>query len=355
MTNRALVLAALADGPSRISKPLHARDTALMAAALQTLGARIEEVETPLGIDWLVTPGLMRGPAEIDCGLAGTVMRFLPPVAALAEGAIRFDGDPRARVRPMAAIIDSLRQLGIQVDDGDRKTLPFTLTGTGEIVGGQIELDASASSQFVSALLLVGAKFTNGVVIKHRGASLPSIPHIDMSVEMLRQRGVTVDVDLTSESEASWTVHPGPIAAMDLVIEPDLSNALPFLAAAMVTEGCVTVPDWPTHTTQPGAQLPQLLREMGATVTLDSTGLTVNGPTTLLGLTADLKEVGELTPVLAALCAVASTPSHLSGIAHLRGHETDRLAALATEINKAGGDAVETADGLIIKPSTLHG
>jgi 3-phosphoshikimate 1-carboxyvinyltransferase len=176
-----------------------------------------------------------------------------------------------------------------------------------------------------------------------------------MSVEMLRQRGVKVDVELTSESEASWTVHPGPIAAMDLVIEPDLSNALPFLAAAMVTEGCVTVPDWPTHTTQPGAQLPQLLREMGATVTLDSTGLTVNGPTTLRGLTADLKEVGELTPVLAALCAVATTPSQLSGIAHLRGHETDRLAALACEINKAGGDAVETSDGLIIKPSTLHG
>lgn len=354
VTNRALVLAALADGPSRISKPLHARDTALMAAGLQTLGARIEEIETPLGIDWFVTPGLMRGPAEIDCGLAGTVMRFLPPVAALADGDIRFDGDPRARVRPMAAIIDSLRQLGISVDDGGRKTLPFTLSGTGEILGGEIELDASASSQFVSALLLVGAKFTNGVVIKHRGKSLPSIPHIDMSVEMLRQRGVKVDVDLKSEFDASWTVHPGPIAALDVIIEPDLSNALPFLAAAMVTEGCVTVPDWPTHTTQPGAQLPNLLRQMGATVTLDETGLTVNGPTNLLGLTADLKEVGELTPVLAALCAVATTPSHLSGIAHLRGHETDRLVALATEINKAGGNAVETEDGLIINPSTLH-
>ena len=355
VTNRALVLAALADGPSRISKPLHARDTALMAAGLQTLGAQIEEIQTPLGIDWFVTPGQLRGPAEIDCGLAGTVMRFLPPVAALAEGAIRFDGDPRARVRPMAAIIESLRQLGVAVDDGDRKTLPFTLIGTGEILGGEIELDASASSQFVSALLLVGAKFKNGVVIKHRGKSLPSIPHIDMSVEMLRQRGVKVDVDLKSEFDASWTVHPGPIAAIDLVIEPDLSNALPFLAAAMVTEGCVTVPDWPAHTTQPGAQLPHLLREMGATVTHDENGLTVNGPTKLRGLTADLKEVGELTPVLAALCAVATTPSHLSGIAHLRGHETDRLVALATEINKAGGNAVETEDGLIINPSTLHG
>ncbi|MEY3277885.1 MAG: hypothetical protein RLZZ426_371 [Actinomycetota bacterium] len=353
VTNRALVLAALANGPSRISKPLHARDTALMADGLRTLGARIDEIQTADGIDWYVTPGLMRGPAEIDCGLAGTVMRFLPPVAALANGAIRFDGDPRARVRPMAAIIESLRQLGVQVDDGDRKTLPFTLQGTGEILGGEIEIDASASSQFVSALLLVGSQFKNGVVIKHRGTSLPSIPHIDMSVEMLRERGVRVDVELKSDFDATWTVHPGPISAIDIVVEPDLSNALPFLAAAMVTEGCVTVPDWPTHTTQPGAQLPQLLREMGAVVTLDESGLTVNGPTQLRGLKADLKEVGELTPVLAALCALATTPSHLSGIAHLRGHETDRLVALATEINKAGGDTTETSDGLIIKPAQL--
>ena len=282
-------------------------------------------------------------------------MRFLPPVAALATGLIRFDGDPRARVRPMRAIIDSLRQLGVEVDDDDRGTLPFTLTGVGSVAGGEVVVDATASSQFVSALLLAGARYDQGVVIRHEGAALPSIPHIDMSVEMLRARGVRVDVAISSEQSASWTVHPGPIASMDMTVEPDLSNAAPFLAAAMVTRGSVTIPDWPSRTTQPGAQLPALLESMGATTSLGADGLTVNGPDQLLGLNANLKEVGELTPVLAALCAVATTESHISGIAHLRGHETDRLEALATEINRVGGNATETEDGLVIKPAALHG
>lgn len=355
VTNRALVLAALAQNPSRLSKPLHARDTKLMAAGLRSLGIGIEELATEHGTDWYVTPAPLAGPAEIDCGLAGTVMRFLPPVAALATGVIRFDGDPRARVRPMKAIIEALKQLDVDVDDNGRGTLPFTLTATGQVAGGVVELDASASSQFVSALLLAGARFTDGVEIRHRGSVLPSIPHIDMSVEMLRDFGVTVDVEITSESQATWRVHPGEITAHDLVIEPDLSNALPFIAAAMVTQGSVTIPDWPERSTQPGAQLPALLEQMGATTELTPNGLTVQGPHTLLGLTANLKEVGELTPVLAALCALASTPSHISGIAHLRGHETDRLVALSTEINRLGGNCVETADGLSIEPATLHG
>lgn len=354
VTNRALVLAALADGPSRISKPLHARDTALMAAALNQLGAHVDEIETDHGIDWHVTPGTLIGPTTIDCGLAGTVMRFVPPVAALASGLIRFDGDPRARVRPMKAIIDSLRQLGVEVDDDNRGMLPFTLTGIGHVAGGEVVVDASASSQFISALLLAGARYDDGIVVCHRGAALPSVPHIDMSVAMLRERGVRVDVEITSDQEATWTVHPGPIAALDTVVEPDLSNAAPFLAAAMVTRGSITIPDWPTRTTQPGAQLPALLESMGASTTLTTAGLTVSGPETLCGLTANLKEVGELTPVLAAICALASTESHLSGIAHLRGHETDRLTALATEIKRAGGQASETADGLVIQPAPLH-
>ncbi|MEY4348260.1 MAG: hypothetical protein RIS43_679 [Actinomycetota bacterium] len=355
VTNRALVLAAIADGPSRIAKPLHARDTALMAQALSQLGVGVEEVKTEHGIDWVITPQPLHGPASIDCGLAGTVMRFLPAIASIATGDIRFDGDPRARVRPMKTIIEALKSLGVEVDDDGRSTLPFTLHGTGSVRGGEVELDASASSQFVSALLLAGARFDNGVTIIHRGNSLPSIPHIDMSVEMLRERGVKVDVDIASENDARWTVHPSAIRALDMTVEPDLSNALPFLAAAMVTEGSVTIPDWPQSTTQPGAQVPDLLRQMGAHVELSADGLTVHGPTNLLGLNADLKDVGELTPVLAAICALATTPSELTGIEHLRGHETDRLTALAAEINKAGGEVIELKDGLIINPAALHG
>jgi len=276
------------------------------------------------------------------------------PVAALANGNVRFDGDPRARVRPMRAIIESLRQLGVPVDDDGRGTLPFSLEGSGKIAGGEVVLDASASSQFVSALLLVGARFDNGVRIVHRGAALPSIPHIDMSIAMLRERGVVVDTDITDESAASWTVHPGPIKAIDLVIEPDLSNALPFIAAALVTRGTVTIPDWPASSTQPGAQLPRLLSQMGAQSELTDGGLSVSCNGQLSGLDADLKAVGELTPVLAVLCALASSPSQLRGIGHLRGHETDRLAALVTEINRLGGNARETDDGLVIEPAALH-
>ena len=355
-TNRALVLAALADGPGRIRKPLHARDTKLMAQALRALGATIDEVDTPSGVDWMVTPGRLHGPATIDCGLAGTVMRFVPAVAALADGAITFDGDERARVRPMRTIIEALRDLGIDVDDDGTGTLPFTVHGHGRVVADHVIVDASASSQFVSALLLTAARFSNGCTIEHRGPAIPSMPHLDMSVQMLRQRNVRVDVDTTDPTNATWTVHAGPIAGIDDVIEPDLSNAAPFMAAAMVTGGTVTIPDWPAITTQPGDRLRAIFAEMGGQIDVTTASCTITGPQQLQGIDVDLRDEGELTPVIAAVCALASTPSRISGIAHLRGHETDRLAALATEINRIGGSAVETSDGLIIEPSSqFHG
>ncbi len=353
LTVRALLLAALSDGPSSITGALRARDTALMAGALRTLGVGLEGVASGGVIH--VTPGRFSGPAHVDCGLAGTVMRFLPPAAALARGDIRFDGDPRARVRPMGAVIGALESLGVEVDDDGRRTLPFTVKGTGAVPGGEVRLDASASSQFVSGLLLSAARFHAGVIVRHRGDPVPSMPHIDMTVDLLRQHGVDVDVDADDPSAATWTVLPGPIHALDREVEPDLSNAAPFLAAAVVTGGSVTVPSWPLSTRQAGDALRDLFAQMGAQVHLDAAGLTVTGGDTLLGLDADLHDVGELTPVLAAVCALASTPSHLRGIAHLRGHETDRLAALAQEITRLGGDVQETSDGLLIRPRTLSG
>lgn len=355
-TNRALVLAALADAPSRIRKPLHARDTKLMAAALRALGAEIDEIATAGGVDWLVTPHELRGPASIDCGLAGTVMRFVPAVAALANGDITFDGDERARVRPMRTIIDALRSLGVDVEDDGTGALPFVVHGSGTVGVQHVVIDASASSQFVSALLLVAARFESGCVIEHRGPAIPSMPHLAMSVQMLRERGVHIDVDVTDPTNARWTVQPGPIRGLDAVIEPDLSNAAPFMAAAMVTGGRVTIPDWPATTTQPGDRLRELFGAMGGTVEMTTDGCVVSGPTELRGIDVDLRDEGELTPVVAAVCALAATPSRIRGIAHLRGHETDRLAALATEINRVGGNATETDDGLVIEPSDgLHG
>ncbi|MGW0201045.1 3-phosphoshikimate 1-carboxyvinyltransferase, partial [Nonomuraea sp. NPDC003201] len=334
-----------------VRRALRSRDADLMASALRALGATLEPAdESAAGVDWHVTPGPIRGGASIDAGLAGTVMRFVPPVAALADGPVAFDGDPHARKRPMGPILDALRSLGARIDND---ALPFTISGP--LAGGEVTLDASGSSQFVSGLLLTAARFEKGITIRHVGPPVPSQPHIEMTVEMLRAAGVTVD---DSESDV-WRVEPGPIAARDMTVEPDLSNAAPFLAAALVTGGTVTIPTWPERTTQPGDALRGLLTAMGATVTRspDGADLVVTGRPTgeITGIDADLHEVGELTPTIAALAALATTPSRIRGIAHLRGHETDRLAALATEINRLGGDAEETADGLIIRPRPLHG
>lgn len=346
LTNRVLVLAALADGKSHIIAPLRARDTLLMADALRSLGVLIADD----GPDWWVTPAPMHG-ATIDTGLAGTVMRFLPAVAALADGRVVFDGDPYARERPMATLLDGLRQAGAVVDDEGRQRMPFTVCGTGALDGGAVHIDASASSQFVSGLLLAGARYAKGIEVVHVGAeSVPSQPHIDMTVDVLRAAGVAVSLP----GAGVWRVEPGPIRAREWVVEPDLSNSAPFLAAAIATRGSITVPRWPDATTQAGDQLRQLLAQMGAEVRLRNGELTVAAGDRLLGLHADLHEVGELTPVLAALAALAATPSHLSGIAHLRGHETDRLAALATEIKNLGGDVVEEAGALTIHPRPLH-
>ena len=364
LTNRVLVLSALAAGPSRVQRPLLARDTTLMVDGLRALGTSITAGEGTGGdwaegaddrrdgvASWLIEPSTLRGPAQIDCGLAGTVMRFLPVVATLADGPAHFDGDPRARERPMAQTLGTLRTLGASVTSTTgRDTLPFTVHGAGAVPGGVVRLDASGSSQFVSALMLAGARFRAGVDIRHEGKPVPSSPHLAMTAAELRRRGVDVD-----DAEPNrWVVRPGGIDAWDCDIEPDLSNAAPFLAAALATGGTVRVPDWPQHTEQAGDELRSLLAGMGAEVRRDDSGLTVDAGAAIEPISADLHDVGELTPVIAALCALATGTSVLSGIAHLRGHETDRLAAIATEINALGGQVSELDDGLRIQPKPLR-
>ena len=350
ITNRAYILTALADYPSVIENVLRSRDTDLMADALRTLGVGVRD--TPQGVR--IEPGPLHG-GQVECGLAGTVMRFVPPLAALATGTVVFDGDPQARVRPMNTILDALRTLGVQVT-GD--TLPFTVEGGTTPTGGTVDIDASGSSQFVSGLLLVAPRFTKGITVRHTGPKLPSLPHIEMTVAMLRRAGVRVDV-----AENTWKVHPGPIQGRTWRVEPDLSNATPFLAAAAVTGGTVCIPQWPLDTTQPGDVIRDILERMGCEVELiaATTGpghdLQVTGPDNgqLKGIHLDMSDIGELTPTVAALAALATTPSELTGIAHLRGHETDRLAALSTEINKLGGNCQELRDGLRIAPTDLRG
>ncbi|MER5480480.1 3-phosphoshikimate 1-carboxyvinyltransferase [Streptomyces sp. NPDC002734] len=369
VTNRALVLAALASEPGWIRRPLRSRDTLLMAEALRALGVGIEETissnsaATPAatpggdkaGEAWRVIPAPLAGPASLDVGNAGTVMRFLPPVAALADGPVRFDGDPRSHERPLHGVIDALRALGARIDDDGRGALPLTVHGGGALDGGPVEVDASSSSQFVSALLLSGARFNQGVEVRHTGATLPSLPHIRMTVDMLRAAGAQVDTPESGGEANVWRVTPGALLGRDLTVEPDLSNAQPFLAAALVTGGRVIVPDWPERTTQPGDRLREIFTRMGGSCELKEYGLEFTGSGRIHGIDVDLSEVGELTPGIAAVAALADSPSTLRGVAHLRLHETDRLAALTKEINGLGGDVTETADGLHIRPRALRG
>jgi 3-phosphoshikimate 1-carboxyvinyltransferase len=348
-TNRALVLAALAtpQGSSTLSGALRSRDTDLMIGALQALGVAVEGADSELTVSGAIAP---QPGARVDCGLAGTVLRFVPPVAALSNQSVTFDGDEQARTRPIAVLLDALRGLGVQVD-GDG--LPFSVHGTGSVAGGTVEIDASASSQFVSGLLLSGAVFTDGLTIVHTGDSVPSAPHVAMTVSMLRDAGVDVDDTQTNR----WRVAPGPIAPRHWIIEPDLSNAVPFLAAAVVSGGCVRITGWPQVSIQPAGAILSILEKLGSAVRHSSSYIEVQGSSAYQGFDVDLHDVGELAPAVAALAALAATGSvsQLRGIAHLRGHETDRLAALSTEINGLGGQCVETPDGLVITARPLHG
>ena len=348
VTNRALILAAQADSPSTLRRPLISRDSELMSAGLQAMGVSIDGNDDA----WTLTPAPLRGPAHIDVGNAGTVMRFLPPLAALAQGDISFDGDPRSYERPLGPVIKALEELGIAIEHEGRYSLPLVIKAKGAIPGGALTIDASASSQFLSALLLVAPSMNNGITVQHRGGSLPSMPHIDMTVQMLRDFGATVHVDKKAQS---WRVEPGTLRGQDFVIEPDLSNASPFLSIAMVCGGSITIADWPQNTTQPGDQLREIFTQMGARVEFTSEGLTLTGGPAIHGIDIDLHDVGELTPSIAALAALADSPSHLRGIGHLRLHETDRLAALTREINSLGGNVVEEETALHITPAPLHG
>jgi 3-phosphoshikimate 1-carboxyvinyltransferase len=348
VTNRVLVLAALAEGRSLVRRPLRSRDTELMAAGLRALGVTV----TDDGDDWLVdgTGDALRPIGDrIDVGNAGTVARFLPPVAALAMGAIRFDGDPRVRERPLGPLLAALRELGADLDAV--AALPVTVRGTGRLRGGSVVIDASASSQLVSGLLLSAPRFDEGLTVRHQGPPLPSAPHLAMTVGALRAAGADVD-DATA---GTWSVRPGALRARDAVVEPDLSTAAAYLAAPLVAGGSVTVLGWPRDTAQPGAALPDLLAEMGGRVSRTDDSVTVTAGDGLHGIEADLRDAPELTTVLTALAALADRPSQFRGVAHIRLQETDRLAALAKELNACGGDVRELPDGVEITPRTLTG
>jgi 3-phosphoshikimate 1-carboxyvinyltransferase len=356
ITNRALILAALAAGPTTINGPLRARDTELMVAAISALGATVSSGNDDGASDsWRVIPGSPPAAARIDVGNAGTVLRFVPPVAALAAGDVKFTGDPRAAERPVGELLDGLRQLGVEIDDGGRGAVPFIVKGRGQVTGGAVTLNASSSSQLVSGLLLAAPRYETGVEIRHQGDRIPSAPHLAMTVAMLRAAGAEVESGADTPRGADfWRVSPGPLAPGVIEIEPDLSNAAPFLAAALVTGGAVTIQGWPARSLQAAGPILDVLSQMGATSAATLAGLQVKGSGAIHGIQADLRDVAELTPVLTALAALADSPSEFTGVGHLRLHESDRLAALVRELGALGGRATELPDGLRVEPRPLR-
>ncbi len=340
-TNRALILASLAIRPVSIYNPLAARDTELMARALTGFGARIARGQEM----WRVTPAQqITSPGTIDCGLAGTVMRFCPPIALLAPEPTDFVGDAQAGGRPMGGLLSGLRQLGAAVS-GD--SLPFRVTPPPMWTRSQVSVDAASSSQFVSGLLLAAPRYPNGLRVDRIG-QIPSAPHVDMTVEMLRRSGVAV-----RSGPDWWQVSPGQIVPGIIHVDPDLTNASAFLAAAAATGGCVTVPNWPETTTQAGDRIREILTQFGARVEFDSSSLRVTGDE-LAGININLRSTSELTPVVAALAALAHGDTVITGVGHIRGHETDRIAALATELSKVGAKVTPLPDGMHISPRPLR-
>jgi 3-phosphoshikimate 1-carboxyvinyltransferase len=375
LTNRLLLLAALGDRPTTIVGALDSDDSTAMRSALVQLGAGLEETEVDGEPALHVTPLSLRpAPPEhrvIDVNQAGTVMRFIPVIAALIGGTTDFLAHESALARPMGPLFNALRSAGAHaltlsrdtagaftaVGDDDAATLPARIVSVEAASGAAddtsrdelaFEVDASTSSQFLSALLLGVNAQSRPARIRHIGGRIPSRAHVSMTVETLRDFGVVVD----EIGENEWRVTPGVTSPEIIRVEQDLSNAGPFLAAAMVTGGRVRVPGWPLTTTQIGDRWREILVQLGATVNLEVTSpdagtLTVTGPERILP--ADIDDSAELAPVLAALLALAEGTSRLSGIAHLRGHETDRLAALAHEMTVLGAKVEETEDGLIIQ------
>lgn len=354
LTNRELVLAAIADGPGLVTAPLHSDDSARMIDALRVLGIGVQERPGAggFGPDLRITPAPLTGGVTVDCGQAGTVMRFIAPLAGLARGDVLLTAHETALHRPMGAMIHALRDLGVDIEDNGSWSLPFTIRGRGHIRGGRVQIDASASSQFVSGLLLAAPRFDVGLHLVHTGDRLPSMPHIDMTVETLTRRGIRV----SRPGPGEWVVEAGAPRARETAIEPDLSNAAPFLAASLIVGGEVSVAGWPNRSTQPGALLPELLAPLGARVHRSTDGLlTVRGTGRIHGAQLDLSAAGELAPTFVGLAALADAPTTITGIGHIRLHETDRIAALAGNLRALGGDVEELEDGIRVIPTALHG
>jgi 3-phosphoshikimate 1-carboxyvinyltransferase len=349
LTNRALVCAALAEGRSVLDGALFADDTAAMAEALRALGAVVAEDADRRRMEVLGTGGALRpGPVSVDVRLSGTTSRFLLPVVALGEGRYRVDGAPPLRARPMGPVLDGIRALGADVEaGGEPGHLPVTVVAPGGLVGGDIRVPGDTSSQFLSGLLLASPYAAGGVDLSLT-TGLVSRPFVALTTAVMAAFGVTV-----TEGGGAFHVPAGHYRATDYPVEPDASAASYFLAAAVIAGGRVTIAGLGGGTLQGDARFADLLGRMGATVerTDDATTVSMSGPLRGLG-DVDMSDLPDVAQTLAVVAAFADAPTRVRGVGFIRGHETDRIAAVVRELRRCGIDAAEEPDGFVVRPGS---
>ena len=346
LTNRALVAAGLARGPSTITGALQADDTEAMVGCLCSLGIDVLA-------DWDAAEVTVTGcdgeppstDAELDARLSGTTSRFVLPVAALGSGRYTVDGAPPLRQRPFGPTVAALRDLGAHVDEpGGPGLLPLVVSG-GPVAGGEVSLPGDASSQFVSGLLLAAPAMRDGLVV-HVPTALVSQPYVDMTVEVMRAFGAVVD----RPADATWIVAPTGYDGIRYAVEPDASAASYCFAAAAICGGSVTVPGLTRSSNQGDVAFVDVLERMGAEVTHGADHLTVTGTGELRGIELDMADLSDTAQTLAAVAVFADGPTRVTGIGFIRAKETDRIGAVVTELQRCGIDAEEEADGFVVHP-----
>jgi 3-phosphoshikimate 1-carboxyvinyltransferase len=350
LTNRALVCAALAEGGSTLRRALDADDTNAMVDGLRALGIEVEADPPSQTVRVIGCGG--RPPATVaiaDAQLSGTTSRFLLPVAALAAGTIRVDGALPLRARPMGPSIEALRSLGVTVTDvGAPGHLPVDVSD-GPVAGGEITVPGDASSQFLSGLLLAAPAMRTGLTVRVEG-TLVSRPYVDMTVAVMSAFGATVD----RPDDRTWRVEPQTYAATTYEIEPDASAASYAFAVPAIVGGTVRVDGLGSSSLQGDVAFVELLARMGARVEQTATSTTVHGTGRLQGIEADLSAISDTAQTLAAVAPFADGPTRITGIGFIRRKETDRVRAMVTELRRAGVDAEEEPDGILVRPGPIR-
>jgi 3-phosphoshikimate 1-carboxyvinyltransferase len=353
ITNRALVLAALT-GSQQLDGALQSEDTEVMVESLCKLGFAVNPdwQAARISLDQKSSARVIPAQAaDLFVANSGTSMRFLTALVALGQGRYRLDGVARMRERPIADLLDALQQLGVNSHSENADGCPPVVIEARGLPGGSVRIKGGTSSQFLSGLLMVAPFAKADLAIEVEGP-LVSVPYVAMTVAMMRQFGLAVEEHRPGHFQVPAPQRPRPLARY--AIEPDASAASYFFGAAAITGGSTTVTGLPTHCLQGDVRFVEVLEQMGCRIERGAGTMTVHGGP-LHGIDVDMNDISDTVMTLGAVACFAEGPTTIRNIAHIRHKETDRLAALATELRRIGAGVDEFADGLVIHPAPLHG